>query len=211
MPYAAHMALTIVVELLKGGAGKTTVSVALAEAAAGTGVGLVTLVDADPMGSSLRWSQLAEEDGRPLISTVVGLPSQDLSRRLGSVTHGSAIVVVDTPPPGNLRIASSAIEVADVVVMPTPASMADLDRVPPTVDAVRKAGKPLYSVLTRVRNGADRDSAIDALKSWGVPPLDTELRLSVDVARNYGRPPAGILARFGRELLDEVTTRMDVA
>ena len=46
------------------------------------------------------------------------------------------------------------------------------------------------------------------LTAWGVAAFGTELPLRVEVQRNYGRPPAGILSRYGADLLAEV---LDVA
>jgi cellulose biosynthesis protein BcsQ len=65
----------IAVEHPKGGVLKT--AIALSEAAAG-----VLTADTDPQGSAVRWGQLAEATGKPLRTTVVGLATVDLPRRL---------------------------------------------------------------------------------------------------------------------------------
>ena len=70
------MSLVITVALLKGGASKTTTAVALAEAAALSVP--VVLVDTDPMGSAIRWAELAESAGSPLRAEVVRQSSTDL-------------------------------------------------------------------------------------------------------------------------------------
>lgn len=197
------MAYVISVSLLKGGVGKTTTAVALAEAASYGG--RVTLVDADPMGSAYRWSMLAAESGRPLRSTVMPMADVDLSRRIGSAAAGADMVIIDAPPPGARAIGLSAIAAADYVVIPTPPEMAALDRVPATVEAAREHGKPARAVLTMVRAGlAERAGAVAALEAWGVPVFDTELPLTVTVQRNYGRAVTGVLAGFGFDLLAEI-------
>jgi cellulose biosynthesis protein BcsQ len=197
------MPLVICVTLLKGGVGKTTTAVALAEASA-----LVVptmLVDSDPMGSAYRWSQLAAESGQPLHSAVVPMAAGDLARRLPSITRGADVVIIDAPPHRTADIASGAISAADVVVMPTPPEFAALDRVTATAKEAANHGVRALAVLTMVRTGlADREAALSALTGWGVPVARTELPLTVTVQRAYGEPVSGVLARFGIDLMTEL-------
>jgi chromosome partitioning protein len=197
--------LVICVALLKGGVGKTTTAVALAEAAAPGARAM--LIDADPMGSAYRWSRLAAESGQPFRSAVVPMPAADLPRRLLAMTRGQEIVVIDAPPPGPgaAKIAGGAISTADVVVMPTPPEFAALDRVPATAKEAAEHGVRALAVLTMVRTGlADHDAAVSALTGWGVPVARTELPLTVTVQRAYGEPVSGVLARFGIDLMSEL-------
>jgi chromosome partitioning protein len=200
------MPFVITVALLKGGVGKTTTAVALGEAAA-LSVPTV-IVDADPMGSAVRWSQLADESGRSLRAQVVGMPVTDLPRRIHGAGRDAGVVVVDAPPPGPgaEKIADSAFTVANVVVMPVGPQLADLDRVPETFRIARKHGKPARAVLTQVRAGlGDRAAAVAALEAWGVPVYETELPLAVSVQRAYGQAvTGGVLLRFGINLMTEI-------
>lgn len=199
------MALVTTVLNLKGGVGKTTTAVALAEAMALSA--RTMLVDADSMGSAYRWSQLAAELGQPLRSDVLPMPAADLPRRIRGAIGGYVGVVVDAPPPGPgaLDIARAAVESADLVVIPTPPEYAALDRVPATFKQATELGKPALAVLTMVRVGlAEHQAARDALASWGVAVATTECPLAVAVQRSYGQPVTGPLLRFGLDLLVEV-------
>jgi chromosome partitioning protein len=205
------MALTVCVLNLKGGVGKTTTAVALAESAA---LGARTLlIDADSMGSAYRWSQLAAESGRPLRSTVVPLAAADLPRRIGPASTGYGVVIIDAPPPGPgaLAIAGAAISTAGLVVIPTPPEYAALDRVPATLKEAAQHDTPALAVLTMVRAGlAERDAARQALASWGVTVAATECPLTVSVQRCYGQAVTGTLAGFGLDLLAEILDTMGV-
>jgi chromosome partitioning protein len=202
--------LTISVALLKGGVSKTTTAVALAEAAALGGPTL--LVDTDPQGGAIRWAALAEQAGRPLRASVIGLPGTDVPRRLPSLSRDYIVAVVDAPPPGALATARSAIEAADRIVMPVPPQLADLDRVPPTAAIAAEHGIPARAVLTQVRAGlAERDAAAAAIRSWGVGIYESELPLTVWVQRAYGQAvTGGPLLRFGAELLAEILEEVTI-
>jgi chromosome partitioning protein len=195
----------ITVTLHKGGVSKTTTAVALGEAAAASGIP-VTVIDADPMGGALQWSVRADQVGRPLQATVVGMPVQDIPRRIRSIGRDSKVVIIDAPPPGNLAVARGAIEAASLVVMPVPPNLADVERVPATIADAAKADVPARAVLTQVRGRlAERADAIEALKQWGVTVYETELPLTVAVQRAYGLAlTAGPLMRFGVDLLSEI-------
>jgi chromosome partitioning protein len=199
------MALVICTWTLKGGVGKTTVSVGLAESAAlGT---RTVLLDCDPQSSAFRWSQLAAESGTPLRSVTMPMAIADLPRHISPASRDAGCVVIDAPPPGPgaARIAAGAIDAADVVVMPVPPELAALDRMTASFKEAAEHGTPALAVLTMVRSGLpEREAARTALGSWGIPVAGTELPLAVSVQRAYGQPVAGLLARFGLDLLAEI-------
>lgn len=180
----------------KGGVGKTTVSVGLAEAAAlGT---RSVLIDAEAQGSALRWAQLAARAGTPLRSVIAPAAVPDAGRWIGSLGEGAGVVVMDMPlhGPGAERIASSAVAAADIIVVPCPPELAVLDRVASTVQEIARWDTPYLVVLTMVRAGLpERETSREALTTWGMPVARTELPLSVAVQRNYGQPVFGETAR----------------
>jgi chromosome partitioning protein len=197
------MALVITVANLKGGVGKTTTACAIAEAASYGGP--VVLFDCDPQGSALDWSQRASGSGNPFRSTVRGMAAPDLRRRIERETANYAVAVVDAPPPGALDIARSAIDIADILVMPCPPNFADLARIPATQAEAAKHGIPAGVVLTMVRSGlADRSAAVTVLTNAGVRVFATWLPLTVAVARAYGQPVTGTLAAYGISLMGEI-------
>ena len=196
------MALVIAVSLLKGGVGKTTTAVALAEAAA---LSVPTVIlDMDPQGGAIRWAELAEAAGRPLRAEARPMAVDGLADRMRGIP--AECIIIDTPPPGALPRVHEAVSVADAVVIPCPPQLADLDRVPPTMAIAAEHRTPAAVTLTMVRGGIE-DSAIAAvtLRSWEVPVYDATMPLTVAVQRAYGQPlTSGPLLRFGIDLLTEV-------
>ena len=107
----------------KGGVGKTTLALHLAGEWARRGQ-RVTLVDADPQGSSLDWSAERAREGLPRLFGVIGLARDTLHREVPEIARDHLHVVIDGPP----RVAGlmrSAILAADVVLIPVQPSPFD--------------------------------------------------------------------------------------
>ncbi len=115
----------VIVALLnqKGGVGKTTLALHLAGAWAAQGR-RVLVVDADPQGSALDWSEQRGREGWPRLFGVLGLARETLHRELPTLARDAEHVVVDGPPRVT-GIARSALLAADVVLVPATPSPFD--------------------------------------------------------------------------------------
>jgi chromosome partitioning protein len=107
----------------KGGVGKTTLALHLAGAWARQGC-RVTVIDADPQGSALDWSEQRAKEGGPRLFGVLGLARDTLHREAPEIARGVDHVVIDGPP----RIAGlmrSTLLAADLVLVPAQPSPFD--------------------------------------------------------------------------------------
>ena len=121
----------------KGGAGKTSLALALAVEVGGAGKTVIVL-DTDPQASACRW-----RDRRHVPDPVViDVQPSRLQYALGAAAEkGVDLVVIDTPP----RSESAALEaarVANMVVIPCRAQILDLETVPATQQLLALAGNP---------------------------------------------------------------------
>jgi chromosome partitioning protein len=193
----------IAVANLKGGVGKTTLAVMLAEVAADRH-GKALLVDADPQHSAMSWAEdaAAEDDG--LRAVTVSLASTDLPRRLAAIADGYSHVIVDTPP-GQLPIVRAAAAAVDVVLVPCQPTLMDLARVSEALAVAGDAGKPAAVVLCRVRTGTRAlTGARQALDSAEMPVLEAQIPQREAIAALYGLRPHGAVLEIYAAVLDEL-------
>lgn len=180
--------MRITVANLKGGTAKTTSSVYLALALGGR----TLLVDADPQGSALRWSEHA---GASFGVPVVALPVGDLDRRIPELAQSYDHVVIDTPP-GSLPIVRSAVMAADRVVIPLSPSHLEFDRLAPTLRLLAEveAFRPqleAYVLLVRTKPATLTYRAAAArLQQLGMPILAAIVPAREEIIRAFGTAPS---------------------
>ncbi len=183
--------MKVAVVNLKGGTAKTTSAMFLAAALAARGRTL--LVDTDPQGSALSWSETAEAEGYELPFAIMGLPTKDVHRKLARVAGDYEHVVVDTPP-GEIAITRSALRAAEVALVATSPSVMDVSRFRPTLDLladVEDLNEDLayYVLITRTRRiSREGRDARNVMEGMGLPVLKTEIPHLSFYSEAFGAP-----------------------
>ncbi len=204
---------------LKPGTGKTTSAVWLAHVFAEAG-NRVLLVDADPSGSALEWSDLAAMyPGLPPQAAfpfrIVALPSRELHRRVPEIAQADDVVIIDAPQlEDHVGIARSALRYADQVLIPCAPSPIEINRTSPMRDeisevwAIRdgpaRSAVLLNRCITRAHSTAD---AREALQGLGYDVLETAVpRLEV-YAQSFGLPIPGTGRQVWRDVAADLISR----
>lgn len=198
--------MRLTVANLKGGVGKTTTAIGLAEAAACSGRETL-LVDADPQASAMAWADAAASSRPPGLScTAVSLPTPDLARRLPRISGSAGVVIIDTPP-GHLAIVTAAMSAGEVVLVPVQPTLMDIDRVRATIDIAVGVGRPAVVLLSRTRTGTrSLSSAREALSDAGFPLLAVEIPQREAIASSWGSRPSPLLHALYAEILELLAT-----
>jgi chromosome partitioning protein len=192
--------LSLALANLKPGTGKTTSAVWLAHVFSRAG-NSVLLVDADPSGSALEWSDLAAMDPRltpqqAFPFRIVALPSRELHRRLPEIARDDDVVIIDTPQiEDHAAIARSALRYADEIVIPCAPNPIEVNRTTPTRDEIAEVepirDRPARSAILLNRCITRAHSISDARQPWrgrGSDGLPSPVpRLEV-YAQSFGMP-----------------------
>lgn len=156
----------------KGGAGKTTLALNLAAYYAGEG-SRTLLVDADPQGSSLAWSNVRE---RPPLFPVIGMAKPNLDKELPGIASDYDLTVIDGAPRVN-ELARAAILSSDFILIPVQPSPFDIWSSTEIVTLIRQAQsfKPsiaaAFVINRRVPNTAIGRDVVNAIRAFDFPVL----------------------------------------
>jgi chromosome partitioning protein len=131
----------ITIAMQKGGVGKSTLVRSLAVAAARDGLS-VLILDMDAQQSVSQWGERREAE----MPVVVFSTENELPRRLEQAKGAADLVIIDTPPARSTE-APAAVEIADLVLIPTTPDVEPLEQMPRTLRLCRGFDRPVWAVI----------------------------------------------------------------
>jgi len=202
--YGAGMSPTTIALIgLKGGVGKTTTAVHLAEAGVQR-FGSALLVDADPRGSALKWAESGGEGEPVLSSAVIGLATPDLARRLRQLDTPARFTIIDTGG-GRPEISLGALNTADVAIVPITPSVLDVLELGATLDLATKTVTPAAVLITRAQANTIALRELRAvLEDQELPVLRTVIPDRQSIARAAGAQLDQRWVDLHADVLDEI-------
>lgn len=180
---------TIAVISQKGGAGKTTMSVHVAVAAAQAGENVV-IIDLDPQTNAASWGDLRDAEAPAVLAVPLGRLSQALQ---AAKEEGISLAVIDTAAKSE-NPALEAAKTADVVLIPCRRSFFDVDAMSWTANLLKLAGKPGYVVLSALKPGSTKiqGDVVKAIEAYGLTAAPIVMH---DRAAYINAIPAGLAAQ----------------
>lgn len=182
---------TIAIISQKGGAGKSTLAVGLAIAACRAGK-VSVVIDTDPQPTATRWKARRGDEDAP---AVVASTASRLKATLAAAEKLEAeLAIIDTAPRSEDGAAEAA-RLADIVLIPIRADMANLETLPDVKKILTLAGnKPAFVVLNGIHPNTpqDADEARAAIRNaFGLEcvPVAMFQRLAYSRAFDAGRTP----------------------
>jgi chromosome partitioning protein len=172
----------------KGGTGKTTIAIHIGMAWVRQGA-RVLLIDADPQGTALDWSEARGMETPAL--PVLGLPRPTLHREVPALVENYDHIIIDGPPQTE-AIVRSAMMAADLLVIPVQPSGVDVWGARPIVALLVDAMtanpklKAVFAVNRKVSKTFLSRAVLEALKVYRLPVLTSALTHRVAFAESVG-------------------------
>jgi chromosome partitioning protein len=162
---------TIVVHNPKGGSGKSTGTVHIAEAAERAGDGPVIISDADPQGTAADWFNQRKKANFET-PRYVELSLSNCRQKVSDLdAAGASYLFIDTTPSRAEKgtVNEALLKLADLILIPLNPTAADLRSLVKGLPLIRDSGKPFHFMLARVRpNLRNNDGTATALEALGL-------------------------------------------
>lgn len=174
---AARKPLIIAFGNGKGGVGKSTTAINLSVEWMRRGR-RVLLVDADPQGTCLTWSNVALEAGIPA-PTVVAV-GDNVRQAVPELAANAEVILIDTAGRVGKRLAS-ALMIADIAIVPCKPYPADIWALAETVESIQSVRELRPDLHAHILiNGADTRTTLsrdarENIATAGLPVLQTRL------------------------------------
>ena len=201
----------------KGGSGKSTLAIHLAAEWCAAG-NRVLLVDADPQGTSLTWSEVADEQGHAAPDTVA--VGNNLKKVVPELARGYDVTVVDCPGRMRSKRQLGAMLCADLVLLPCGPSTPDVWALAESVELFTEVQdlRPELAglvVLNRLGNTGESRAVAEALSALTIPlaqhRLGQRVAFSEALASGLGvtvDQPSSVAAGELRNIAREIEERI---
>ena len=182
----------------KGGVGKTTLAIHVADALSRRR-SRVLLIDADPQQTAMKWSTFRAGENR---FSVIAMAKPTLHKELPPIYADYDDIVIDGPPRVH-DLAKSIILSADLLLMPVQPSPADVWATSETVDLVAEARvfkeslKSAIVINRKIVNTVIGRDVREALSTLNTPILQSDIsqRVAFAEALNTGQTVMDLDAR----------------